>query len=156
MTTSSPSKNYNIAVIGLWHLGCVLCAAWSKKNFFVKGFDHEKTRVKNLLKGSPPIFEPGLENSINEAFEKKLLSFTDNINSLSDADFIFLSYDTPVLEDDTSDVSILVKSVKEAARIMNNIFSIPSGKICVKSGICICVKIDVKSGIFSGNSSDLK
>ena len=44
---------------------------------------------------------------------------------------------------------------EEARRIINNIFSIPSGKICVKSGICICVKIDVKSGIFSGNSSDL-
>ena len=36
------------------------------------------------------------------------------------ADFIFLSYDTPVVKNDASDISILIQSVKELAKIMKN------------------------------------
>ena len=47
-----------IGVIGLWHLGSVLCAAWSKLGYKVIGFDYEKKRVDKLLNGIPPVFEP--------------------------------------------------------------------------------------------------
>ena len=113
-------KEKKIGIIGLWHLGCVLSAAWSKKNHIVSGFDHNKDRVGNLTQGHLPIYEPGLEKSIKQSINKKLLFFSDNIKTLSNSDFIFLSYDTPVLENDDSDISILVQSVKEAATIMKD------------------------------------
>ena len=53
-----------IGVFGLWHLGCVLTAAWSKLGNQVIGFDYDIENIENLQKGIPPLFEPFLETSI--------------------------------------------------------------------------------------------
>jgi UDPglucose 6-dehydrogenase len=136
-------KEKKIGIIGLWHLGCVLAAAWSKKNYIVSGFDHNKDRVENLTQGHLPIYEPGLEKNIKQSVTKNLLFFSDNIITLSDSDFIFLSYDTPVLENDDSDISILVQSVKEAAIIMkDNSVLIISSQTPV--GLCTELRQEIK------------
>lgn len=107
-----------IGVVGLWHLGCVLCTAWSKLGNRVIGFDYDSTLINNLKQAIPPLFEPDLADSIKKSIDEKTLSFFDEILSLSDCDFIFLSYDTPVLDDDSSDTSILEKAVKDIAVVM--------------------------------------
>ena len=136
-------KGKKIGIIGLWHLGCVLAAAWSKKNYIVSGFDHNKDRVENLTQGHLPIYEPGLEKNIKQSVTKNLLFFSDNIITLSNSDFIFLSYDTPVLENDDSDISILVQSVKEAAIIMkDNSVLIISSQTPV--GLCSELRQEIK------------
>ena len=136
-------KEKKIGIIGLWHLGCVLAAAWSKKNYIVSGFDHNKDRVENLTQGHLPIYEPGLEKNIKQSVTKNLLFFSDNIITLSNSDFIFLSYDTPVLENDDSDISILVQSVKEAAIIMkDNSVLIISSQTPV--GLCTELRQEIK------------
>jgi UDPglucose 6-dehydrogenase len=136
-------KEKKIGIIGLWHLGCVLAAAWSKKNHIVSGFDHNKDRVENLTQGHLPIYEPGLEKNIKQSVTKNLLFFSDNIKTLSNSDFIFLSYDTPVLENDDSDISILVQSVKEAAIIMkDNSVLIISSQTPV--GLCTELRQEIK------------
>ena len=136
-------KEKKIGIIGLWHLGCVLAAVWSKKNHIVSGFDHNKDRGKNLTQGHLPIYEPGLEKNIKQSVTKNLLFFSDNIKTLSNSDFIFLSYDTPVLENDDSDISILVQSVKEAAIIMkDNSVLIISSQTPV--GLCTELRQEIK------------
>ena len=136
-------KEKKIGIIGLWHLGCVLAAAWSKKNYIVCGFDHNKDRIENLTQGHLPIYEPGLEKNIKQSIAKNLILFSYNIKILSNSDFIFLSYDTPVLENDDSDTSILVQSVKEAAIIMkDNSVLIISSQTPV--GLCTELRQEIK------------
>lgn len=110
--------SYSIGVIGLWHLGCVLCTAWSKLGNQVIGFDYDSALINNLKQAIPPIYEPDLTESIQKGLGAGNLSFSNKIQSLSQCDFIFLSYDTPVLGDDSSDTSILLKSVINAGSIM--------------------------------------
>lgn len=110
----------NIGIIGVWHLGCVLSSCWSSLGHKVIGFDYDSKRIENLKKNIPPIFEPGLEESISQNSEKGLLSFSDNINDLKDCDFVFLTYDTPVRDDDSSDTSILEKSVNDVKSVMKD------------------------------------
>jgi len=109
---------FNIGVVGLWHLGCVLCTVWSKLGNQVIGFDYDSALINNLKQAIPPLFEPDLAESIKRRIDEKTLSFSEQIQSLSDCDFIFLSYDTLVLDDDSSDTSILEKSVKDIAVVM--------------------------------------
>ena len=109
-----------IGVIGLWHLGCVISVSWSKLGHNVIGFDYDMNRVEKLKDGIPPLFEPNLEESVKDGINKKLLTFSTDINELSDCDFVFLSYDTPVRDDDSSDTSILEKSIKDIRSIMKN------------------------------------
>jgi len=111
---------FKIGVIGLWHLGCVISVSWIKKGHQVIGFDYNSDRIQNLKKGQPPLFEPNLKEGIEEGFGNNLLSFSDEMESLRVCDYIFLAYDTPVRNDDSSDTSILEKSVKDVSRIMKN------------------------------------
>lgn len=120
MEATQKTRGYSIGVIGLWHLGCVIAASWAKLGARVYGFDYDSARVAELNKGTPPIFEPGLEEQVKAGLKANLLSFSDSVASLSQADFIFLSYDTPVLDDDTCDTSILAKSIEDVRAHMKN------------------------------------
>ena len=110
----------NIGIIGLWHLGCVLSVSWSKLEHNVIGFDYDEKRVRELNNGIPPIYEPNLVEEISKNIKSDKLKFTTNIKELDVCDFIFLSYDTPVLDDDSSDTTILEKSVSVVAKIMKD------------------------------------
>jgi len=112
--------NKTIGVVGLWHLGCVLSAAWAKLGNQVIGFDYDGDRVDALNNGRPPIFEPKLEDTIKEGLDSKHLRFTKIMRDLNRCDFVFLSYDTPVLEDDGSDTSILSRAVNDLRDVMKN------------------------------------
>ena len=89
-----------IGVIGLWHLGCVLCASWSKLGNKVVGFDYESSRIDGLNRGKPPIYEPELDEVIQGGMKRGNLAFSRDLKSLDACDFVFLSYDTPVGDDD--------------------------------------------------------
>ena len=102
-----------IGIVGLWHLGCVLTSVWSKLGNKVIGFDFENEIINNLNKGIAPIYEPNLEDSLRSSLDKNLLKFTNNINELSECDFIFITYDTPVDENDIPDTTILNKAINE-------------------------------------------
>lgn len=112
--------NSKIGVIGLWHLGCVISVSWSKLGHKVYGFDYDPVRINNLNIGEPPIYEPGLKENIIKGIESKTLHFSDNISDLKDCDHIFLSYDTPVNDDDSCDTTILEKSVSDVGRVMKD------------------------------------
>lgn len=113
-------KDKKIGIFGLWHLGTVLCAAWSEIEFMVVGFDYDKERVKQIQKGIPPVFEPNLTKTLKKSVNRNFLRFSSDIASLSECDFIFLSYDTPVTDDDASDTTILKKSVMDVSEVMKD------------------------------------
>ncbi len=112
--------NEKIGVIGLWHLGCIISVSWSKLGYHVTGFDYDESRIIKLQSGVPPIFEPDLEDLIKDRSKNNLLHFSNDIKDLSECDFIFLCYDTPVREDDSSDTSILERSVADVKQIMKD------------------------------------
>jgi UDPglucose 6-dehydrogenase len=131
-----------IGVFGLWHLGCTIAASWSKLGFNVIGYDYDYLTIDKLKNGIIPIFEPFLEEIINENLILGKLKFTHNQNDLSDCDYVFISYDTPVNNDDTSDISILTNSVTDLSKILkDNSIVIISSQTPV--GICgeLCKKL---------------
>ncbi|MDA1191733.1 MAG: nucleotide sugar dehydrogenase [Candidatus Poribacteria bacterium] len=101
-----------IGVVGLWHLGCVIAASWASLGHRVVGVDFDAARADSLAKGKPPLFEPNLEETVREHLDNGRLSFSSEALALSECDVVFLTYDTPVREDDTSDTSILFESIE--------------------------------------------
>jgi len=111
---------HTIGVVGLWHLGCVLCASWSKLGNKVIGFDPEAPRIDALHKAEPPLYEPQLSEIIRSGLQQGTLHFSNHSHSLKECDFVFLAYDTPVNEDDSSDTTILEQSVGELRGVMKD------------------------------------
>ena len=103
-----------IAVLGLWHLGCVT-AACCAKHFQVVGLDFDKENVNKLNAGKAPLLEPGLDELIASGISSKKLSFTtDPKIACANADILWVCYDTPVNDNDESDVEFVLANVHKA------------------------------------------
>src|SRR5437764_13872668 len=64
-----------LAILGLWHLGCVTAACCAER-FQVQGLDFDPTLVAQLNEGKPPISEPGLVELIQAGLQKGSLRFS--------------------------------------------------------------------------------
>jgi len=109
-----------IGVFGLWHLGCTITASWSELDKDVIGFDYDTKIVENLKNGTPPLYEPHLEHIIKNGIKNKNIQFTDNKLDFIDCDYVFVTYDTPVDDNDDSDTTILTQSINDLGKILKN------------------------------------
>jgi UDPglucose 6-dehydrogenase len=103
-----------ITILGLWHLGCVT-AACTAKHFHVTGLDFDAANVAKLNQGQAPLFEPGLNELIAAGLASKKLSFTTDAKAAcANADVLWLCYDTPVNENDESDMEFVLGNLRRA------------------------------------------
>jgi len=106
-----------ICVIGLWHLGCVVSSCFADAGYNVCGVDFSSEIINNLKKGKLPLYEPGLEELLVKNLKSKRISFTNSFkDALKGANFIFLTFDTPVDEKDNLDLSIIYDACEEIAK----------------------------------------
>src|ERR1039457_6942886 len=104
----------NICVLGLWHLGSVT-AACCAKHFSVVGLDFDEANIAKLNSGQAPLLEPGLNELIATGLAAKKLSFTtDPKIACANADVLWLAYDTPVNDNDESDVESVLAHLRLA------------------------------------------
>lgn len=97
-----------IAVYGLWHLGCVTAACAAGAGNRVVALDLDERVVDALRRGEPPIHEPGLRELIATEVEAKRLSFTtDGSSALAGVELLWVTFDTPVNEQDEADVEFV-------------------------------------------------
>ena len=106
----------NVCVVGLWHLGTVTAACLATSGGHqVTGLDFDPPVIAALSAGKPPLFEPGLEALVQSALASGHLGFTSDIaTAVEDADVVWITYDTPVDDDDRADVDFVIE---RAARL---------------------------------------
>lgn len=103
-----------IAVTGLWHLGSVT-AACCARHFEVIGLDSDERVIKELSEGRAPIREPGLNELLAAGLASKRLQFTTAPEAACErADVLWLCYDTPVNDQDESDVAFVLGRLRWA------------------------------------------
>lgn len=102
-----------VCVFGLWHLGCVTAACLSNSGLDVIGLDFDEQVVGGLNAGQAPIFEPGLNEMIQQGQTSGSLRFlTDAQQALREADVVWVTFDTPVDEEDQADVDYVGQQIK--------------------------------------------
>lgn len=111
----------NICVFGLWHLGCVTAVCLAKLGFNVKGLDLAKGNISNLQKSKAPLFEPGLNDLINEGLKNSNLSFSYELAvALNNIDVLWVAFDTPVDDNDVADIGSIERSLLSAIKWLNS------------------------------------
>jgi UDPglucose 6-dehydrogenase len=109
-----------IVVLGLWHLGSVT-AACCAKHFYVVGLDFDATNIAKLNSGQAPLLEPGLNELITAGLASKKLSFTTDAKiACENSDILWLTYDTPVNDNDESDVEFVLGNLRRALPFLPN------------------------------------
>src|SRR5258706_1370339 len=102
-----------VAVLGLWHLGSVTAACLADAGHSIKAYDPDPQTVAGLAAGRPPVAEPGLPELISRGIESSALQFTTNlVEAVRDADVVWVSFDTPIDEEDTADVDYVERQVE--------------------------------------------
>ena len=106
----------NVAVYGLWHLGCVTAGCVAEAGNRVVGLDLDAQVVNDLRAGKPPLHEPGLSELITQESRAGRLSFTvDPADALRAADVLWVTFDTPVNERDEADVESVRRALEAVA-----------------------------------------
>ena len=101
-----------VCVLGLWHLGSVTAACLASVGHDVTGLDSNSGIVEKLQKAEPPVSEPGLDSLIREGINADRLRFTTNAKiAISSAEVLWVTYDTPVDENDQADVEFVFEEV---------------------------------------------
>jgi UDPglucose 6-dehydrogenase len=94
-----------VTVLGLWHLGSVTAACLAAGGHDVVGLDPDADVVAHLAVGRPPLHEPGLAELLADGIEAGRLRFTaDPADALAGADVLWVTFDTPVDDEDRADV----------------------------------------------------
>jgi UDPglucose 6-dehydrogenase len=102
-----------ICVQGLWHLGTVTAACLASVGHDVVGLDDDLDNINNLNHGKAPLLEPGLDKMIQNGISEKHLHFTQNsMEAVGDADVLWVTFDTPVDENDQADVEFVLNQIK--------------------------------------------
>jgi len=120
-----------ICVYGLWHLGCVTAACLADRGFEVCGTDTDKENVSALAGGKAPLFEPMLDNLIKKGLASGTLKFEPELGrAVSDADVLWIAFDTPVDDNDVADVDFVAARTKEAVAFLRD-----GGKVIISSQV---------------------
>ena len=108
------TKN-NLVVIGLWHLGCVNAAGFADQGCRVVGIDPNPDIINNLKAGKPPIYEPGLAESVAKGMAEGRLSFTSDYESgLKGAKFVMVAFDTAIDSKDNLDLTNILQAIRDS------------------------------------------
>lgn len=101
-----------VCVVGLWHLGTVTAACLAAAGHDVVGLDFEPDTLAGLAAGRAPLFEPGLDDLLQQGLAAGRLRFSgDPAEALAGAEVVWVAYDTPVDDDDNADVEHVVGRV---------------------------------------------
>lgn len=104
----------DVTVIGCGYVGLVTGTCLASIGHTVRGVEKDGRKLKMLLDGHCPIFEPGLAELMQENFASGQLQFTDNVAAaVRNAEVIFLCVGTPPKDDGTVDMSYLESAGKE-------------------------------------------
>ena len=114
-----------VGVIGLWHLGSVTAACLAEAGNEVIGIDPDASVVAGLAEGRPPVSEPGLSELMGQCAGR--LRFSADPHALADAGCAWVTFDTPVDDEDHADVDWVLEHATQMLR------ALPAGALVIVS-----------------------
>ena len=110
-----------IAIIGTGYVGLVTGICLSETGNNVTCVDINKQKVAMMQQGQLPIYEPGLEPLFHRNIIQDRIVFTDDLASaIKDAKVIFLALPTPPGEDGSADLSSVLGTAKDIAKLITS------------------------------------
>ncbi len=105
-----------VCVVGIWHLGAVTSACLAEMGYQVIGVERDPEGAAALNRGTPPLFEPGLEELMTRHLISGHLRYTTDLREGAEgAPCVVIAYDTPVNEQDEPDISPIIDAVQALA-----------------------------------------
>ena len=109
-----------IGVVGTGYVGLVAAACFAENGNSVIGVDIDEAKIKALLAGQIPIYEPGLAEIVVQNVAEGRLRFTTDITlAVRECDVLFIAVGTPQDEDGSADLQFVLVVAEQIADAMN-------------------------------------
>ena len=110
----------NIAIVGTGYVGLVSGTCFAEMGVNVTCVDVNEEKIKKLLNGEIPIYEPGLDEMVLRNYKEGRLNFTTDLTTcLNGVDIIFSAVGTPPDEDGSADLSYVLEVARTVGRNMD-------------------------------------
>ncbi|MFT5288475.1 MAG: UDPglucose 6-dehydrogenase [Planctomycetota bacterium] len=110
-----------IAVIGTGYVGLVAGTCFAESGNDVICVDIDEDKVRRLLAGEVPIYEPGLEELIRRNVQDGRLKFTTNYaDAIPGANLAFIAVGTPPGQDGSADLKYVLAAARSVAENMTD------------------------------------
>jgi UDPglucose 6-dehydrogenase len=107
----------DLAVIGTGYVGLVAGTCFAEMGHRVVCIDKDENKIRILEEGGIPIYEPRLKELIAHNREKNRLAFTTDLaHGIEDAEVVFIAVGTPMGEDGSADLSMVMAVARELGR----------------------------------------
>jgi UDP-N-acetyl-D-glucosamine dehydrogenase len=103
------NRKAKLCIVGLGYVGLPLAIAFSKKGYFVYGFDTNPQHIERLKKGEPYIVDVNPKEALSLLHKGKFLPTTDTA-VLGDVDIIIVCVPTPLRKVKVPDISYVVNA----------------------------------------------
>lgn len=110
-----------IAVLGLGYVGCVSAACLAQLGYSVTGIDRDEHKVRSVLTGRAPFYEPGLEDLVRaNAAAGRLTASSSLQDGIRDADVALVCVGTPSERNGNLGLDQLRRVVAEIAESLDD------------------------------------
>ena len=134
----------NIVVVGTGYVGLVSGTCFAEMGIDVTCVDVDEGKIRKLLQGEMPIYEPGLEEMVRRNVEAGRLHFTTDLaGCFDDVEVVFSAVGTPPDEDGSADLQYVLAVAREFGRHINK-YTILVTKSTVPVGTAQKVKAAVQ------------
>ena len=107
----------NIAIVGTGYVGLVSGACFAEMGIDVTCVDINPEKIKCLLNGEIPIYEPGLDDLVKRNVEAGWLHFTTDLTTcLDNVEVVFSAVGTPPDEDGSADLQYVLEVARTFGR----------------------------------------
>jgi UDPglucose 6-dehydrogenase len=106
-----------LTIIGTGYVGLVTGACFAEVGHHVICVDNNAEKVKLLQAGGIPIYEPGLEEMVQQNVAAGRLRFTESTSEgVENSDVVFIAVPTPPQPDGSVDLSFIEKVARDIAQ----------------------------------------
>jgi len=110
-----------LTIIGSGYVGLTTGACFADVGHQVLCVDNDANKVKSLLEGKIPIYEPGLEPVVRKNVAAKRLKFTTSIEEgVEHGEVLFIAVPTPPQPDGSVDLSFVEKVAREISQYLDS------------------------------------
>lgn len=141
-----------IVVVGTGYVGLVTGACLSDVGIEVVCVDIDAPKIAGLQSGVLPIYEPGLEEIVEQNAQKGRLRFSTSLaESLEEADAVFIAVGTPEREDGSADLQYVLAVADEIGRNLKD-YTVVVTKSTVPVGSAQKVKAHIQKMLDERNA----
>lgn len=110
-----------LTIIGSGYVGLTTGACFAEVGHQVVCVDNDEIKVKTLLEGKIPIYEPGLESLVRKNVAARKLRFTTSTEEgVEHGEVLFIAVPTPPQADGSVDLSFIEKVAREIAQYLES------------------------------------